>query len=99
LRVLEEGCDETRLERIGLGDDRRRVVRDHDGEHPAVEGPGRLARLDRARRRLAEARVHEAVAREARCEYPGSESSPPSRRVGLEQSHPTRIELDLLARC
>ena len=99
LRVLEEGDHDAGLERIGRGDERARVIRNHDAKHAAVEAPGRLARLDRARRRLPEARIDEAVAGHARREDPRAEAPAPSALIGLERRHPPRVEVDLLARC
>ena len=56
LRVLEKRRRDPRRQRVGADDDRLRVVRDDDREDPTEEGPGGLARLDRARRRLLEGR-------------------------------------------
>ena len=96
LGVLAEGRDDPRVERVGGVHDRLGIVRNEDGEDPTEEGPGRLARLDRARRRLAEARVDEAVARVDRGEDPGPEAAPAPVRVGGEQRHPSGVDLDLL---
>jgi hypothetical protein len=97
LRILEEGRDDARLQRIRLEDDDGRVVRDEDAEDAAVKRPRRLARLDGARRGLAHAGVDEAVARDAGREDPRAEAPPSSGGVGLEVRHPAGVERELLA--
>ncbi len=63
-------------------DDGLGVVRQERAEDPAEEDPGCLAGFDRRGRRLAEARVDEAMARADRGEDPGTEAPPPAGEIG-----------------
>ena len=85
-----------RRQRVGVDDDRLRVVGNDDREDATEEGPRRLARLDRARGRLLEGRIHEAMARADRREDPRAKPTPAARRQ-REPADPARIELQFLA--
>ena len=62
LRVLEEGRRDARREGIGVDDDGLGVIGNEDAEDATEKRPRRFARLDRARGRLLEGRIDEAVA-------------------------------------
>jgi hypothetical protein len=97
LRVLEKRQRDPRGERIGLRDDRRRVIWNQDLEDPAEEVPRGFARFDGARGRLLEGRIDEAVARSHGREDPRAEPAlVPDQR---QPANPARIELELLAGC
>ena len=62
LGVLEERRGDARREGIGVDDDGFGVIGNEDAEDAAEKRPRRFTRLDRARRRLLEGRIDEAVA-------------------------------------
>src|SRR6185369_12896996 len=97
LCVLEVVLDDARLARIGGVHDRLGAVGHDDAEHATVELPRGLARLERGRRRLLPARIDEPVTRHMRREDPRAEPATPAALVGLEQRHPARVDVDLLA--
>ena len=97
LCVLEKLVDDARLDRIGGVHDRLGAIRDNDAEHPVVELPRDFARLDRRLCALRPARIDEPVARYVRREDPRPELATPAMLVGLEQRHPARVDVDLLA--
>ena len=76
LRILEKRGRDPRRQRVRADDDRLRVIGNEDGEDAAEEGPRRFARLDRARGRLLEGGIHEAMARADRREDPRAKPSP-----------------------
>ena len=97
LGVLEEGGIDEGVEGVGLLHNGGGVIRQQHFEDPAVECPSDFARLDGHLSGFAKAGIDEAVAREDGGEDPGAEAAPTPALIGLEQSHPTGVELEFLA--
>ena len=95
LRVLEKRGREPWRERVRLGDDGRRVIRNEDLEDATEEVPRGFTGVDGPRCRLLEGRIDKAVARADRGENPRTETPlVPNQR---EPADPPGIELQLLA--
>ncbi len=97
LGVFEEGAVDVRLEWVGVLNDGLGAVGDQRAEHAPVELPGRLARFDRARRRLSEAGIDEPIARHMGREDPGAQPAASAPQIGLEVMHPAGVDLELVA--
>ncbi len=95
LGVIQPARGETRVHRVGVGDDRRGVVGHQDPEAAAEEAPRSLAAGDERGQGLGEAQPHEHVPRVAGGEDQRMHLPPPPRhRVG-QHAQVTEVQLAL----